>query len=518
LSTMQNQPFFNQKQNTQMISWLSDAVIDGEPDKKVAAQKPDSQASARAAKDIEKLQQANAALAEELAKLKRVQSAVMTLQTFKPPKPTKGEGKGKDTVAKEEAGKMREKRERKPRERRSSKKAPTQVCVCGGGNAVHVMSALTPFLLPNTKLHILTTFSDEAERWNKELEKNGKMVLTKAEHDKTSSVIEGKPTLITKDPAEAVPGSDVIFLPLPAFAHQGYLEAIAPHVSDGATIVGMPQYPGFMWLLKKVLGEEKAAKVKLVGSDTLPWAARLTSYGATAEVIGTKTQMLGCCSERSTLVKPQLCIGRYPRLLYGSGITADLMTTNPYIHLSIMYAQWSRWDGKPLDAEPLFYQGADEFGADIMSKMCDEVVVNTKDAILKLKPELDLSRVVHIYQWYLNAYKEQTDDTSSLLKCLQTNQGYRGLKHPLNKTDDGKWVPNYSYRYMTEDLPMGLVPLRAIAKMAGVETPTTDMVLEWCQKVAGKEYLVEGELTGKDIAETRAPANFGITTIEQMIW
>lgn len=153
-----------------------------------------------------------------------------------------------------------------------------------------------------------------------------------------------------------------------------------------------------------------------------------------------------------------------------------------------------------------------------MSKMCDEVVVSTKEAILKLKPELDLSRVVHIYQWYLNSYKEQTDDSSSLLKCLQTNQGYRGLKHPVTKNADGKFVPNYSYRYMTEDLPMGLVPLRAIARMAGVETPTTDVVLEWCQKVAGKEYLVKGELNGKDVAETRAPANFGITSIDEMIW
>jgi len=364
---------------------------------------------------------------------------------------------------------------------------------------------------------VLSTYSDEAERWNKVLAENGTMTLQAAGHDKSSKQIKAKPTLVTNDPAKAVPGSDIIFLPLPAFAHQGYLEAIAPHVKDGATIVGMPMYPGFVWVLKKIFGAEKASKVKIVGCDTLPWAARLTSYGASAEIIGTKSQMLGCSTERSTLIGPQHCIGEYPDLQWGSGITADLMTTNPYIHLAIMYAQWSRWDGKPLDTKPLFYQGADAFGADIMSKLSDELVINTRDALKKLKPELELGQAKHIYQWYLDCYGAQTDDTSSLLRCLNTNGGYRGLTHPCIEVD-GKFVPDFKYRYMTEDLPMGLVPLRAISELAGVPTPTTDMVLEWCQKVAGKEYLVNGKVEGKDMGETRAPVNFGITSIEEMLW
>mmetsp|Transcript_93698 Transcript_93698/g.260855 ORF Transcript_93698/g.260855 Transcript_93698/m.260855 type:complete len:400 (-) Transcript_93698:112-1311(-) len=395
---------------------------------------------------------------------------------------------------------------------------PKQVCLCGGGNAVHVMSALVPSLLPDTKVHILDTFQDEAERWNKKLAENGCMMLTKTEPDKTTHEIKGTPTLVTKSAAEAVPGSDVVFLPLPAFAHQAYLEEIEPHVAPGTIIVGMPMYPGFMWVLSKIFGEEKAKSMRVVGCDTLPWAARLKDYGATAEVIGTKSQMLGCSTDPATLLMPQACIGQFPQLQWGSGISADLMTTNPYIHLSVMYGKWSQWDGQPLDEEPLFYQGADAFTAEIMATVNDEVVIQAKAAIKAMKPELNLDRVVSIYQWYLDCYGSQTDDTSTLQSCLNTNAGYRGLKHPCNKTEDGKFVPNYKYRYMTEDLPMGLVPLRAIAKMAGVETPTTDKVILWCQEMAEKEYLKDGELNGKDIAETRAPINFGITTIDQMLW
>lgn len=395
--------------------------------------------------------------------------------------------------------------------------APRQICVCGGGNAAHVMAPLVPWVLPETKVNILTTFSDEAERWAATLKANGSMTLDKKEHNMSSRTIVSSPSLVTKDPAQAVPGSDVIFLPLPAFAHAGYLEAIAPFVDDGATIVGMPMYPGFAWVLRKMLGKEKASKIHVVGCDTLPWAARLTSYGATAQVIGTKSQMLGCSADRASLIKPQLCLGKHPVLQYGSLIVADLMTTNPYIHLSIMYAKWSRWDGQPLDTEPLFYQGADEFAAEVMATLSNEVVINTRDAIKKMKPELNLDLVVHISQWYLDCYAAQTDDTRNLLTRLQTNQGYRGLKHPMTKTEDGKFMPNFGYRYMTEDLPMGLVPLRAIARMAGVDTPMTDKVITWCQETVGKEYLKDGELNGKDIGETRAPSNFGISSIDDAL-
>merc|ERR1711933_376086 len=152
-----------------------------------------------------------------------------------------------------------------------------------------------------------------------------------------------------------------------------------------------------------------------------------------------------------------------------------------------------------------------------MTAVNDEVVVQTKAALLELHPDLNLDRVVSIYQWYLDCYSSQIDDNSSLKTCLNTNQGYRGLKHPCTKNEDGKFVPNYAYRYMTEDLPMGLVPLRAIARFAGVDTPMTDKVILWCQETAGKEYLKDGELVGKDIGETRAPVNFGISSLDEAL-
>ena len=62
----------------------------------------------------------------------------------------------------------------------------------------------------------------------------------------------------------------------------------------------------------------------------------------------------------------------------------------------------------------------------------------------------------------------------------------------------------------TKDIPYGLVVTRGVATMAGVATPTIDMLIEWAQKNMGKEYLVDREFVGRDIKDTSAPQAFGL--------
>ena len=61
---------------------------------------------------------------------------------------------------------------------------------------------------------------------------------------------------------------------------------------------------------------------------------------------------------------------------------------------------------------------------------------------------------------------------------------------------------------------MGLVVTRGIAELAGVSTPHMDEVIMWCQKMIGKEYLVNGKLAGADLHSTRAPQHYGYTNLD----
>mmetsp|Transcript_5192 Transcript_5192/g.14673 ORF Transcript_5192/g.14673 Transcript_5192/m.14673 type:complete len:216 (-) Transcript_5192:119-766(-) len=108
LSTMQNQHFFNQTQNTKMLKWLLEAVSGGYDEQPEPA-KGAKEGSNSVTKDIAKLESENEDLEEQIKKLKAISDAVMTIQTFKvaapaeekpktksKPKKTKGKGKGKD--------------------------------------------------------------------------------------------------------------------------------------------------------------------------------------------------------------------------------------------------------------------------------------------------------------------------------------------------------------------------------------------------------------------------------------
>ena len=126
-------------------------------------------------------------------------------------------------------------------------------------------------------------------------------------------------------------------------------------------------------------------------------------------------------------------------------------------------------------------------------------------------------QVVHIHLWLARRYCDYISDKSTLYKAIQTNAAFQGIKHPVKTTEDGKFMPDFTHRYMTEDVPYGLVVIRGVAEIVGVQTPNIDKVLKWCQEKTGKEYLVNSKLQGKDVASTRAPQRYGFTSLESIL-
>lgn len=92
-----------------------------------------------------------------------------------------------------------------------------------------------------------------------------------------------------------------------------------------------------------------------------------------------------------------------------------------------------------------------------------------------------------------------------------SNKGYDGLTIPTKEVESGRYLPLLDHCYVTEDLPCGILVQKGIAELAGDHTPVTDEIISWCQDrcVPPKEYLVDGELKGKDVATTKAPQRYG---------
>ena len=126
-------------------------------------------------------------------------------------------------------------------------------------------------------------------------------------------------------------------------------------------------------------------------------------------------------------------------------------------------------------------------------------------------------QVTSIYDLLVKFYSHEISDTSSLRSCFCTNAAYQGLKHPMKENINKSFVPDFSHRYLTEDVPYGLVVIRGIAEIVQVGTPTIDKILLWAQEKMGKEYLVGSKLQGKDVPSTRAPQSYGLISLDAIL-
>ena len=76
----------------------------------------------------------------------------------------------------------------------------------------------------------------------------------------------------------------------------------------------------------------------------------------------------------------------------------------------------------------------------------------------------------------ISMYDGQVSDTSSLKRIFNTNKGYSRVPFPMvpvDKTGE-KVTLNLNARFFWEDVPFGLVILKDIGGLLGVQTPNID--------------------------------------------
>uniref|UniRef100_A0A7S1ABZ8 Opine dehydrogenase domain-containing protein n=1 Tax=Noctiluca scintillans TaxID=2966 RepID=A0A7S1ABZ8_NOCSC len=395
---------------------------------------------------------------------------------------------------------------------------PFSVLICGGGNAAQVAASM---FAARYDTYAISLFADEALDWKRALSKR------KADDDlegmeltlDTGRKLRSLPKEITKDPS-IVSKVNIVVLAVPSFAHAQYFEAFAPHMQPGTIVAVMPARSGGDILFSSILGA-KAQEMVFVGFETLPWACRFTEWGRRATILGTKENILAAVTPPSqakrALSALQGLLGVFPKIDESpTNLGISLRNPGAVIHPGVMYGRWceEKWDGTPVAEKPLFYQGVDGFTEQVLLGLTTEIQ-EVKKAIAQ-RADVDLNDACTLYQWYMDCYSTQISDKSTLQTAMATCSAYTGLTHPMI-ADGESFMPDLKYRYLAEDVPTGLCFMKGLAELFGVPTPTMDRVVTWAQKQIGKEILVDGKCTGKDIQQTRAPQGVGITTPEAFL-
>ena len=388
-----------------------------------------------------------------------------------------------------------------------------KLTICGGGNAAHTLIALAG--AGNWQVDVYAPHGDEAQRLRDAQPAGDGLIARFADGRR----VRGAARRVSGDPAEVIPGSQIILLALPAFAHGATLSQIAAHLDDGAMIGVLPARSGFEYVARDLFPSSKLPYT-FFGLQTLPWACRIVTYGREVDILGTKAVVdiaswpTGRAPDLARQLRPLFDVDLRP---VASFLTLTLANTGQLIHPGIMYGLCAGCDDITYEDgdAPLFYQGVDDRTAGLLQAMSDEVQA-LASRLERHIPAFDAAEVVPLHQWLLRAYPQDIGDGKTLRAAFNSNRAYAGLRLPVRRLHGSALAVDFSARYLSEDVPYGLVVLRGIAQLACVPTPVIDDVITWAQDRLGHCYLRDGDLCGPDLVHTRAPQAYGMNTISDL--
>ena len=381
----------------------------------------------------------------------------------------------------------------------SSRKKWT-IALCGGGSSAHILIAMAGRLKDVAVRAWVMESELEAFRQADEV-----VCEVSAPNENDAFECRGTATYAS-DPAEVIPGADVIIFCGPISIYPTWMEGIGPHLGEDTIVGGLFLQGIHLPAMGKKLGFPDSTTY--FGFGLYPFASRIVSLGSHVKVLGAKTFVNVCVAgPRAQEVIPffEELIATPLEFRRQSHFLACVMnTTNALTHPARMHGIFKDWDGPGTTWDesdiPLFYEDMDAYSATSLERLNAEAL-RVRDAIMDKHPQVDLSGVRSRLEIF-KSYGDNIGDPTSLLTCYRTNLAYKGITTPVEKTDLAGVVKcPADHRYFQDDIPFGLCVFRYLADRVDVETPEMDRLIEWGQKIMQKEYLIDGKLQGKDVKD-----------------
>ena len=279
---------------------------------------------------------------------------------------------------------------------------------------------------------------------------------------------QGKATLrkATTDIAEAMEDVDHVIVVVPAFAHQRMAELCIPYIQPGQFIFVVPGSFGSFYFYKKIREVKGSGDFTVAETSTLPYGTRKTGDNNITVHIRTVNLPMGVLPPHKTTEAVELFRQFYPETTPCSNILdSALSNTNPVIHVAPTLLNTGRIEYA--DDFYLYREGMTESVRKVMLA-ADRERIAVRKAFGLSEPHYELP--TDSYEVFRDQFGEG---------ALQAGQKMRG---PLSMED----------RYVTEDVPFGMVFYSSMARLAGVETPICDSLINIASVINIRDYFSEG--------------------------
>jgi len=337
-----------------------------------------------------------------------------------------------------------------------------KVAVLGGGNGGHAMAA--DLTLKGYEVNICEA-PEFKENFSTTLERQAIELIDVWGEKHTVKVNKA-----TTNFEEAIKGVNYIMMAVPAIGAESFFNSILPYLENGQTIIKWSANFSTLSFAKTLKEQGIKKEITLAETHTLPWGCRLAAPG-TVEIMVSAVKLL-----LATL--PAKNVGRvvsevknmYPVVAGENALAPSLNNLNPVVHPvgTVMNAGWIDTIGKDF----YFYRDGNTLSISRGIKaVFEEVsrVASTVGVTMLEYPEEDFWKKSAIMSTYFRASFDKEG-------AVQRISGPSSVKS----------------RYITEDIPYGLVPTAKLARKFNVPTPVIDSVIQLASVINQTNYWEEG--------------------------
>lgn len=337
-----------------------------------------------------------------------------------------------------------------------------KVAILGGGSGAHAMAA--DLTLKGLEVTICEAPEFE-EGFRTTLKRQSIEVIDVWGEEREVKIHEA-----TIDFKEAVTGAEYIMMVIPATGHERFFSAVMPYLENGQTVISWPGNYATLFFANMLRRGRVRRKITLAESHTLPWGCRLEAPARVRIFVEAWKLLLAAFpAERTERVVNELK-GIYPVVAGENVLATSLNNLNPIVHPAgtVLNAGWIDALGKEFC---LYRHGTTLSVARVIEAVYKEVKM-TAEAIgvrmLEYPEESFLSRET-IMSYYFKAPFDREGRVANI-------SGPSSVKG----------------RYITEDVPYGLVPVALLARKFGIATPTIDAVIHLASVINQTDYMKKG--------------------------
>lgn len=348
------------------------------------------------------------------------------------------------------------------------------VAVLGGGNGGHAVAANLSLAGFKVNFFELPQFADSYER-----------VLRTREIRIEGVSIDGvaKVNLATTDIEQAIKDAEVIFVITPAFGHKLMAEVCAPFVQDGQIVILMPGSGGTLEFAKIFKERRVRREVIFAESCTLPYGARLKAPGHVSVFINALILPTGVFPSKKTKdVIPKL-------KKYYSTITpakdvleAAINNPNPIVHPVATLLSATRIE----HSKGEFY---------LYAEGMTPSVARTYESLNEERLSICKAMGYKLYHWNdldFENYNLGETEEECRHRILNTSMDAAFGKDGIYAGMKMKGPEHLKDRYVTEDVPYGMVLTSTLGDLLKIQTPTHDAVIQLASVINRTNYWKTG--------------------------